>query len=59
MGKLHILKIESVEDYKLYLRKVVNKHTKDKEKQNEVIEMLLECFYDGMKFTQNKLQVEL
>lgn len=59
MGELHILKIESVEDYKLYLRKVVNEHTKDKEKQKEVIEMLLECFYDGMKFAQNRLEVEL
>lgn len=53
------IKIETMEDYKMYLKKEIGKKTNDREKAKIIEEMLFEVFYDGMKFAQNKLKVEV
>lgn len=52
------IKIDSVEDYKLYIKREIKKRTLDDTKARAIEEMLLEVFYDGMKFAQNKLKVK-
>ncbi len=53
-----MVEIETVSDYRLYIKRLVNERVIAK-KQTLTEEVLMQIFMDGIKFTQQNLKVEV
>jgi len=52
-------KINSIDEYKLYLKKQLSAYIKDEKKLNICVDEMYLAFLDGVKFGHGRLKVEL
>ena len=52
-------KINSINEYKLYLKNQLGKFIKDEKKLKIVVDEMYSAFCDGVRFGQGNLEVEL